>query len=340
MKIFYNPHHQQHNPPFEGYTAAGNLPAFEKAARAEIVRTVLQTQPWAEILPPSNFGLEPILAVHSATYVEYLRSAYAEWQAYSPVNGIAFIPGTFGIRYEEAQARSGYEQAGFFLVDTTMAIEPGTFEAALQAAYGALAGAQAIAAGERSAFALSRPPGHHAGREIGGGYCFFNNAAVAALWLSQRGKVAILDVDYHAGNGTQEIFYERPDVLTISLHADPAFEYPHYAGFAEEIGTGPGLGFHRNFPLPEGTGQSRYLGVLAEALELVASFGPEHLVISAGMDTYKDEPLGTFKLTQESIHKIGQQISSLSLPTLVVMEGGYHLPSLGDNFAAFLEPFV
>ena len=153
---------------------------------------------------------------------------------------------------------NGTEQYGFFVMDTTVAITPGTFSAAIDAAYCALSGAQALTTGETAVFALNRPPGHHAGREICGGYCYFNNAAIAAQWLSQLGKVAILDVDYHAGNGTQDIFYERANVLTVSLHADPTFEYPSYAGFAHETGLGAGEGFHHNFPLPAGTDLPRY----------------------------------------------------------------------------------
>jgi len=339
MKIFYSPHHVQHDPPFEGYNVNGAKPSFEKAGRAEIVHAALLETGWAEFQPPFDFGLEPILAVHSAAYLEYLRSAYPAWQKFSPVEGMAFIPGTYGIDHQQACSLTGFEQSGFFLMDTTVAITPGTFPAAVDAAFCALSGAQALTGGERAVFALNRPPGHHAGREVCGGYCYLNNAAIAAEWLNQQGKVAILDVDYHAGNGTQEIFYERTDVLTVSLHADPAFEYPYYAGSAAETGAGPGTGYHRNFPLPSGTDQTLYLEALAQALELITRFQPRYLVVSAGMDTCKDEPQGSFRLTQESIHEIGRLISELGLPTLIVMEGGYHLPSLGSNFAAFLEPF-
>jgi acetoin utilization deacetylase AcuC-like enzyme len=340
MKIFYESSHQEHNPPFEGFDSNGLKPAFEKAERADTVFKALQETSWAEFQSPIDFGPEPILAVHSAAYLDYLRSAYREWQAVSPVSGMAFIPGTYGIDYQEARACSGYEQVGFFLMDTTVAVMPGTFPAAVTAANCALSGAQALANGEKTTFALTRPPGHHAGREICGGYCFFNNAAIAAQWLSLHGQIAILDVDYHAGNGTQDIFYERADILTISLHADPADEYPYYAGFASEIGAGAGEGFHRNFPLPAGTDQPHYLDALARALDLIDQFGPKFLIVSAGMDTYKDEPQGNFKLTQKSYRIIGERIASLNLPSLVVMEGGYHLPSLGDNFVAFLEPFA
>jgi acetoin utilization deacetylase AcuC-like enzyme len=339
MKVFYNPDHQQHDPPFEGYTPEKLLPAFEKAERAEIVHAALQETNWSEIHSSADFGLEPLLAVHSVEYLDYLLSAYDNWQPFSLVPEMAFIPGTFGIDHLTANSMSGTEQYGFFLMDTTVSINPFTYRAAVKAANCALSGAQTITQGEQVAFALCRPPGHHAGREVCGGYCFLNNAAIAAQWFSGFGKVAILDVDYHAGNGTQDIFYSRPGVLTVSIHADPAFEYPRYAGFANETGTGAGVGYHRNFPLPAGTEQPRYLEALAEALELINRFEPKYLVVSAGMDIYKDEPLGTFKITTEGIHQIGQRIAQIGLPTLIVMEGGYHIPSLGDNFVAFLEPF-
>jgi acetoin utilization deacetylase AcuC-like enzyme len=340
MKIFYSPLHEKHDPLYEGYNAEGNMPSYEKALRAEIVRTALNNTNWAEFLTPSNFGTNPILAVHSAEYIDYLQSAYAKWRDYSPVDGMAFIPGTYTIDYEHARSLKGNEQAGFFLMDTTVAITPGTFAAAQSAAACALSSAQALLTGEKVSFALTRPPGHHAGTEVCGGYCYFNNAAIAAEWLSQTGKTAILDVDYHAGNGTQQIFYQNPNVLTVSLHADPTFEYPYYGGLADQTGEGPGYGFHRNYPLPRGTDQTQYLRSLEQALKLINEFVPNYLVISAGMDTYYKEPLGSFNLSQESIYMIGKQIASLRLPSLIVMEGGYHLPSLGDNFVAFLEPFV
>ncbi len=340
MKIFYSPDHQQHDPAFEGYTLEKLLPSIEKAERAEIVYAALKETDWANIQPPTDFGLEPILAVHTNKYLDYLRLAYENWHSFSPIPEIAFIPGTFGIDHPTTLTLSGTEQYGFFLLDTTVAVAPGTFSAALHSAYCTLSGAQALTSGEAAVFSLNRPPGHHAGSEVCGGYCYFNNAAIAAQWLSHRGKVAILDVDYHAGNGTQDIFYERADVLTISLHADPGFEYPRYAGYTHETGAGAGEGFHRNFPLPAGTDLPRYSESLAKALDLIAQFEPENLVVSAGMDIYKDELLGTFKLDTQDIHHVSQEIANLSLPTLIVMEGGYHLPSLGDNFTAFLEPFA
>jgi acetoin utilization deacetylase AcuC-like enzyme len=232
------------------------------------------------------------------------------------------------------------EQAGFFLMSTHVPVTAGTYTAALAAAQCALSGAQAVAQGQRAAFALCRPPGHHAGREMCGGLCFLNNAAIATQWLSKQGKVAILDIDYHAGNGTQDIFYARADVLTVSLHADPNREYPNYAGYAHETGAGPGTGYHRNYPLPAGTDDSLYLHTLDDALDLIAKFDPAHLVVSAGMDIYMDDPLSDFAITRQGIAEIGRSIASLNLPTLLVMEGGYNVEALGKNVVALLVAFV
>jgi acetoin utilization deacetylase AcuC-like enzyme len=177
------------------------------------------------------------------------------------------------------------------------------------------------------------------GKSFCGGYCYLNNAAIAANRLSLSGKVAILDIDYHAGNGTQDIFYERGDVLTISIHADPDGEYPAFCGYADETGAGQGSGLHRNFPLSAGTDDIRYLSVLDEALSLIKSFRPAFLVLSAGMDLYYGDPLGEFKMTQDGIRQIGVQVANLNLPTLIVMEGGYNNQALGENISILLENF-
>jgi acetoin utilization deacetylase AcuC-like enzyme len=224
-------------------------------------------------------------------------------------------------------------------MDLSACIVEGTYRAALVSAYCALSAAETVALGKRATFSLCRPPGHHAGKDYAGGYCFINNASVAANWLSTKGKVAVLDIDYHCGNGTQDIFYERDDVFTISIHADPDFEYPHYAGFANETGTGRGLGFHHNFPLPAGTEDAAYLKTLDEALGLVKRFAPKYLVISAGMDIYADDPLGTIRVTTEGIGEIGKRIASLGLSSVIVMEGGYNNDVLGRNVVTFLEAF-
>ncbi len=353
MKFFYTNTHEQHNPAFEVYDGGKRMPYLESPQRMQRILNALQKTDWAEIHPPRDFGLAPLRAVHSEAYLNFLASAFDEWRAADPEAGssaeaTALLPATFAAKRDQ-MPESILGKAGFFLLDLSVPIVRGTYAAALSSANCALSAAQAITENSSapssfishpSSFALCRPPGHHAGREIAGGYCFLNNAAIAAHWLTQFGRVAILDVDYHAGNGTQDIFYNRGDVLTISIHADPSYEYPYYAGYATETGDGAGLGFHRNFPLPAGTGETSYLTALEESLNLIRAFAPAHLVVSMGMDIYKDDPLGTFKITRSGISEIGKRIAALKLPSAVIMEGGYNTDELGDNVVAFLKGFV
>ena len=340
MKIFYSVQQELHNPPYEGIHEGKCLPSQEVHKQIEHALFGLQKESWAEIQPPQDFGLAPILEIHSAQYLNYLQNAYQAWEPFSPAPGMAFIPYTYGIDHQTAQSLSGMEQGGFFLLDTTVGITGGTYIAAIESAFCALSGARAIAQGEPVAVGLCRPPGHHAGAEICGGYCFLNNAAIAAQWLSDTGKVAILDIDYHAGNGTQDIFYDCSDVLMVSIHADPAREYPYYAGFASETGRGPGIGYHHNFPLTAGTDDALYLDTLNQALALISDFSPNYMVVSVGMDIYKEEPIGDFKVTQNGIRQIGERISALKYPTLIVLEGGYYLPLFGGNFCSFVRTFI
>lgn len=345
MKIFYSTAHLRHAPTFEVFDGGVRVPIFEVPERATRILAALQQTDWAEILPPDDFGLDPILAVHDRGYVEFLASAWTEWLATDPEAGTAadksaLLPATFALRNQARRPASLLGRAGYYMMDLSAPIVEGTYAAALASANCALSAAQAVEAGERAAFALCRPPGHHAGVSNCGGYCYFNNAAIAANWLSSKGKVALLDIDYHAGNGTQDIFYERADVLTISIHADPAFEYPHFSGYADQHGAGAGLGFHHNFPLPSGTDDTAYLETLNHALDLIREFAPSYLVISAGMDIYTDDPLGKIKVSHEGIAEIGRRIAKLNLPSVVVMEGGYNNEALGGNVVAFLVTFT
>ncbi len=246
------------------------------------------------------------------------------------------LPATFALRRHPRIPTSLLGRAGYYVMDLSACIVEGTYRAALASANCALSAAEVVANGDRAAFALCRPPGHHAGKDYAAGYCFINNASVAANWLATKGKVAILDIDYHAGNGTQDIFYERGDMLSISIHADPDFEYPHFIGYADERGEGKGSGLHYNFPLPAGTNNQAYLKTLGQALAIIRKFQTNYLVLSAGMDIYRADKLGTFKITQTGITEIGEQIASLKLPTVVVMEGGYANDVLGKNILHLL----
>ena len=336
MKVCYSEAHRRHAPLFEVFDGGLRTPYMENPDRMDRILRALHQTDWAEILEPRDFGLEPIHAVHDKDYIDFLGSCWTEWLASEAKDKSTLLPATFALRRQPQKPTGLLGRAGYYLMDLSACIVAGTYEAALASADCALSAAEVVANGECFAFALCRPPGHHAGRDYAGGYCFINNAAVAANWLSSAGKVALLDIDYHCGNGTQDIFYERDDVLTISIHADPNFEYPHYWGYAGETGSGKGAGYHRNFPLDKGSDDSRYLATLEEALALIRRFEPRHLVVSAGMDIYADDPLGTIKVTTDGIGEIGKRIASLGLPTVVVMEGGYANEVLGVNIVRFL----
>jgi len=340
MKIFYSNTHKGHSFGHHQVKPDDTGGYFEVPQRVDSILSSLKFTDWAEIFSPYEFGEEPILQIHSSKYLEYLKHAYDKWKIFSTEPGMAFIPYTPG---HDTQAIGFVEipdQDGFFMTDMNVPINPNTYKAAIKSAHCALSAAQTVSLHNGAAFAICRPPGHHAGPEICGGFCYLNNAAIAAQWLSNHGKVAILDIDYHAGNGTQAIFYERSDVLTISLHADPVWEYPSFAGFANEIGSGPGQGYHRNFPLPHQTGNDLYQQTLGQALQLLIKFSPKFLVVSAGFDTYAGDPLSDFKITRDGYSILGEMISDLKLPTAIILEGGYKIDELGKNVVAFLESFA
>lgn len=340
MKVYYSETHRKHEPPFEIFDGGLRVPYLENTDRMGRILHALRDAHWAEILEPRDFGLEPIYAVHDKEYLDFLGSAWTEWLASDAKDKSTLLPSTFALRRYTPKPASLLGRAGYYMMDLSACIVEGTYEASLASVNSALSAAEAVSNGERAAFALCRPPGHHAGKDYAGGYCFINNASVAANWLSADGKVALLDIDYHCGNGTQDIFYDRSDVLTISIHADPNVEYPYYAGYANQTGVGLGEGFHRNFPLEKGTDDARYLSALDEALSLIRSFAPKYLVVSAGMDIYADDPLGTIKVTTDGIGKIGKRISALDLPTVIVMEGGYNNDALGKNMISYLGEFT
>ncbi|MCC6299175.1 MAG: histone deacetylase family protein [Anaerolineales bacterium] len=339
MKIFYSEAHRKHNPPFEVFDGGLRTPYLENPDRMDRILMALRATDWAEIREPADFGLDPIRAVHDKDYLDFLASCWTEWLDTKPQDASVLLPATFALRHHPKKPKSLLGRAGYYIMDLSACIVAGTYEAALASANCALSAAESVVNGLSPAFALCRPPGHHAGKDYAGGYCFINNAAVAAHWLSSHGNVAALDIDYHCGNGTQDIFYSRDNVKTISIHADPDFEYPSYFGHASERGKGRGFGFHHNFPLSKGTDDEAYLATLDRALELIREFRPSHLVVSAGMDIYADDPLGTIKVSTEGIREIGKRIAALNLPTVIVMEGGYNNEALGRNITTFLGEF-
>jgi acetoin utilization deacetylase AcuC-like enzyme len=340
MKIFHSETHKLHRLGLPAWAPADYDAHLENPQRVDSILAALQKTTWAEIIPPGDFGLDPILAIHTQIYLDYLKNAYHEWKEITNEAGLVAIPYTQGIDSVTALSGKIPDQDGFFMTDLKVPITSGTYPAALASAQCALSAAQAISTGSKVAFGLCRPPGHHAGAQICGGFCYLNNAAIAAQWLSRLGRVAILDIDFHAGNGTQAIFYDRPDVLTISLHADPTREYPTYAGYAHETGSGPGFDFHHNFPLPSKTDDDAYCRVLGQALSLINDYSPTFLVLSAGFDTFVDDPLSDLEITRAGFSRFGRMISDLHLPTAIILEGGYNTAELGNNVVALLNSFI
>jgi acetoin utilization deacetylase AcuC-like enzyme len=278
------------------------------------------------------------MRVHSADYVEFLRTAHDNWRA-AGRDGDAF-PYAFPVVGRRPLKLSRIDALlGQYSFDTSTPIAERTWDAAYWSAQTALAATDALLGGERCAFALCRPPGHHSGADYLGGYSYLSNAAIAAehAIASGRRRIAILDVDYHHGNGTQDIFYARADVAYASIHADPAMDYPYYWGHADETGSGDGQGATLNLPLPRGTDWSSYEPALIRALEWIASREPELLIVSYGADTYEDDPISHFRLRTRDYAPMARRITSLGLPTVVVMEGGYAVDALGANVAEFLS---
>ena len=298
----------------------------ERPVRVERILRAIETLPGVEVLPVTEHGDAPILAVHDADFVQYLERVCSKLEPERAV-----YPYVFPIRLRDRQPIDEEMRAGYYCIDTFTPLTHNAYVAARAAVDCVLTGADLIERGERLAYAICRPPGHHAERRVYGGFCYFSNAAIAAQALTRRGRVAVLDIDFHHGNGTQDVFYDRADVLTISIHGDPSYAYPYFAGFADERGVGAGEGFNHNFPLPEGVGDDAYLDVLAQALALVRQFGPVALVLSVGLDIAKGDPTGAWTISAEGFERIGGAIAALGLPTLAVQEGGYDTRTIGRN---------
>jgi acetoin utilization deacetylase AcuC-like enzyme len=294
---------------------------------------------------PQTFGLDTITRVHAPRYVEFLAGAWDEWVALDPANATRdAIPSYWPIRTfrSDVLPASFPARMGLFSYDAGSPLTSGTWQAAQNGAFCALTAVQNVLQGERAAFALTRPPGHHAGADFFGGYCFLNNAAVAAQALRDAGvkRVAVLDIDYHHGNGTQAIFYDRPDVFFASVHGDPHTEYPYYLGYADELGQGAGLGSNLNLPLPHGSDFARWRAALAVALQRIAAFGAEALVVSLGVDTFAGDPIAGFQLQSADFLAVGEDLAAAGLPTVLVFEGGYAVAEVGVNAVNVLDGFM
>ena len=333
MKCFWDERQRTHAPSGEIFNGAMHPPAEHPGRVDAILQAIGPTQ------APTDRGMEPLLRVHAADYLDFLRTAHDEWRA-AGREGDAF-PYTFPIVGRRPLNLSRIDALlGRFSFDTSTPIAAGTWDAAYWAAQTAVAAADSVIGGERSAFALCRPPGHHAGADYLGGYSYLSNAAIAAQHAATAGRrVAILDVDYHHGNGTQDIFYDRSDIAFASIHADPATDYPFFWGHSDEAGAGEGKGATLNLPLPRGTEWTGYAPALAQALDWIERHGPDLLVVSFGADTYEADPISHFKLKTGDYAPMARRVASLGVPTLIVMEGGYAIEALGQNVAEFLGGF-
>lgn len=339
MKTVFTPLHEGHAHAHE-FEGGQLIPAKDVPQRAALVLDAVRARGLGPIVDPQHFGMEPILRVHGAEFVHLLEQAWARWVAKYGYDVREAFPSAWPARGMRPSTADIEAALGTYCFDTATPIVAGTWAAARQAADAALTAAQLVLKGDRTAFALTRPPGHHAASEMYGGYCFLNNAAIAAQCMADQGRrVAILDVDMHHGNGTQSIFYDCPDVLTVSIHGDPAQFYPHFLGFADETGAGAGEGFNMNLPLPAGTAWGGWAPALEAGLGRVLAFAPDVLIVALGVDTYLDDPAGGFRLEGNDFRRLGAAIAGARLPTLFTMEGGYRLDTLGSAVADVLTAF-
>ncbi|HLL59287.1 MAG TPA: histone deacetylase family protein [Allosphingosinicella sp.] len=333
MRCFWDPRQLAHAPRIEMHN--GRIePCAETPARAQ---SILDAVGPTEL--PNDHGEEPILRVHPKPYVDFLKSAHKDWLA-AGREGDA-LPYAFPVaRRRTVDLNRIDARLGRYSYDTCTPIADGTWTSAYWNVQTALSALDAVIGGDRSAFALCRPPGHHCGADYMGGYCYLNSAAIAAEAAVSAGKrVAILDIDYHHGNGTQDIFYARGDVFFASIHADPRTDYPFYWGHADETGEGEGKGATLNLPLPRGTTVADFERALDQALERIASFAPDLLICSYGADTFAGDPISYFLIDTSDYPLLARRVASLAVPTLIVMEGGYAVNALGRNVAAFLSGF-
>ncbi|MGF1551877.1 MAG: histone deacetylase family protein [Paracoccaceae bacterium] len=338
MRAFHHPGTDAHDPRF--FLLRGRPVANEERPRRAGLLLDGLARVGIGVEAPPEAGIAPVAAVHSLDYLDFLATAWAGWQEL-PDAGEEVIANVHPHRGAGIYPASLVGRAGWHMADTAAPIGRGTWEGARRAADCAVAAADAVLAGEDASYALCRPPGHHAYADLAGGHCFLNNAAIAAERLRAGGRrVAVLDVDVHHGNGTQAIFYRRADVATVSVHADPHGFYPFFCGHAHERGEGAGAGFNLNLPLALGTDDAGWLAALAAALDRLARFAPETVVLSLGLDVHEDDPLRGFAVTTAGIGRAGRLLAGLPAPVAIVQEGGYLSEALADNLAAFLGGFL
>ena len=311
----------------------------ERPERAEIIKNAVLEANLGKILEPQDFGEASILAIHNANYVKFLKDIYIEGKNFYGYDR-PLLPETFSTRRPFRNTRHPIGQLGYYSFGTYSPILAGTWEAVYWSGQCALSAANLARSENQTTYAICRPPGHHAGKDYYGGFCYLNNAGLAAKAL--EGKVAILDIDFHHGNGTQDIFYNDPSVMYCSIHADPDQEYPYFWGAADEKGELAGADTNLNFPLPLGTTDVEYLKILEISLHRLTEFNPENLVISLGFDILSGDPAGGFNITNQGLKEIAKRIAGLSkqgIRTVIIQEGGYKLDTLGYSAVTFLQEF-
>jgi acetoin utilization deacetylase AcuC-like enzyme len=342
MITFFTPKHNLHAPEYEFFRGE-RVACFESPSRADFVRTEL-IERGHDIREPNVDSTAVLRQVHSARYLAFLESAWAQWVAVDAGNAARQpFPSVWPVRTlrSDVEPQNFTAKLGLYSMDNGTPMAAGTWEAAKAGADAAASAAMLVSGNStvKAAFCATRPPGHHAGADFMGGYCFLNNAAVAAQTLRNAGcaKVAILDVDYHHGNGTQSIFYDRADVFFVSIHGDPRTEYPFYLGHADEVGEGTGHGFNLNLPLPAGSSKEVWFAALTTACEKIKQFGADALVVSLGLDTFADDPISTFALQSSDYLELGAVLKQLGLPSVFILEGGYAAKELGLNVVNVLN---
>ncbi len=340
MKVVYSEDHRKHFAQGELYGGEFVTP-FERPSRVEYILARLKQRKFTDFVTPGKFSRAAAKRVHEEPLLKFLETAWETWVK-AGYRGEIIPTGYPARRMRPREPRNIDGRAGYFALSMETAVTAGTWEAAMSSAAVVQTAQRLIGGGEPAAFALCRPPGHHAAADMYGGYCFLNNAAIAAQMFVDQGakRVAILDVDFHHGNGTQDIFYRRKDVLFVSLHGQPEDAYPYFLGFADERGEGEGENYNVNYPMPPGTAYGKWGQALGEGLKRIRKYGPEALIVSLGVDTFKDDPISFFKLTSKDFTDYGSRIAALGRPTLFVMEGGYAIDAIGINTVNVLEGFL
>lgn len=332
MIVVYPSCHVGHVPPSEIFN--GNRePHAEVPDRIEHILFSVRSIAGTRCIEPKPLMLSRIEAVHDPAYIRYLAAA-------AKAAGSAYVyPSVFPFAGRET-TKNPVALRGQYTFDLYTPVSNTTYRVACDSAMAAVTAASLVSGGENVSYALCRPPGHHAEYARMGGYCYFNNAAIAAEYLRRRGNVAVLDIDVHHGNGTQHIFYGRSDILTVSIHADPASKFPYFSGNANERGSGRGKGYNINYPLPVGTDDRAYQPVLLRALSVIRRFAPRYLVVSVGYDAHELDPIGGLRLTTGYYRRMAATIAALGIPTVLVQEGGYNTEKLGEVAKTFVLGFL